>query len=224
MFAIVSEENIDNWLWFLEHFREAIGDQRDLIFVSDRNHGIIESAKNVFPGSPRGYCYKHLTRTLRDKFRDPENVKREKVLKLFADCAYAPTRTLFDINFAKSRAESGVKIMRFLKDCPKKTGLMRTSRIHCLIAEDHVEPPASNHPVQHSDTESASNVTVSCRSTDYVTMVDHPAPPPDVPTGGKAPSPTAEKNDKAPASDPKVEAPDEAKEYGNIPKPQESSA
>lgn len=120
-FAIVSEETIDNWRWFLEHFREAINDPQDLVFVSDCNHGILEGVKNVFPSSPHRYYYKHLTRSLRDKFSGPEKVKREEVLKLFADCANAPTRPLFDINFANLRASGGVKIARFLKDCPKET-------------------------------------------------------------------------------------------------------
>lgn len=41
-FAIVSEETADNWQWFLEHLREAIGTHRELVLVSDGNHGILE--------------------------------------------------------------------------------------------------------------------------------------------------------------------------------------
>lgn len=42
------EETNDNWLWFLEHLKQAIDTCRKLVFVSDRNHGIREGVKNVF--------------------------------------------------------------------------------------------------------------------------------------------------------------------------------
>lgn len=119
-FAVVSEETNCNWRWFLEHFKEAIGTSRDLVFVSDRNHGIVEGVKNVFPRCPHGYCYKHLTRTLQDKFSGPQKVKREQVVSMFADCAYAPTKAEFDIAFAKLKVTGGTKIARFLNDCQKE--------------------------------------------------------------------------------------------------------
>lgn len=119
-FAVVSEETNSNWRWFLEHFKEAVGTDRDIVFVSDRNHGILEGVKKVFPGMAHGYCYKHLTRTLQDKFSGPQKVKREQVIKLFAECAYAPTKGEFDVLFSQLKVAGGVKIERFLIDCPKE--------------------------------------------------------------------------------------------------------
>lgn len=37
----------------------AIGSHKNLVFVSDRNHGILEGVKNVFTECKHGYCYKH---------------------------------------------------------------------------------------------------------------------------------------------------------------------
>lgn len=119
-FAVVSEETNDNWRWFLEHFKDAIGASRDIVFVSDRNHGIVIGVKTVFPDSAHGYCYKHLTGTLNDKLGGPQKAKREDALKLFAACAYAPTKGQFDVAFAKLKATGGIRILRFLKDCPKE--------------------------------------------------------------------------------------------------------
>lgn len=81
----------------------------------------MEGVKKVFAGNPHRYCYKHLTRTLRDKFGGPQKVRREIVLKLYANCAYTPTKAVFEINFAKFNSAGGVKIARFLKDCKKET-------------------------------------------------------------------------------------------------------
>lgn len=87
-FAIVSEETDDNWHWFLEHLKTAIDNRCELVFVSDRNHGILEGVKNVFPGAKHGYCYKHITANLKDKFRGVPKMLRAKVVKQFANCAY----------------------------------------------------------------------------------------------------------------------------------------
>ena len=70
-FAIVSIENDDNWLWFLRLLREVIeanapvfltsGNQDDsLVFLSDRQKGLLEGVERVFPNSPHRFCMKHL--------------------------------------------------------------------------------------------------------------------------------------------------------------------
>lgn len=119
-FAMVSEETNDNWRWFLEHFRDPIGTACELVFVSDRNHGLVEGVKNVFPNSAHAFCYKDLTGTLKDKLGGPEKAKREDALKLFAQAAYAPTKGQFDVAYAKLKVVRGLRIARFLRDCPKE--------------------------------------------------------------------------------------------------------
>ncbi|XP_012855784.1 PREDICTED: uncharacterized protein LOC105975150 [Erythranthe guttata] len=118
-FAVVSEETDDNWDWFLKHFKDAIGTDRTLTFVSDRNHGILQGVKNVFPDCVHGYCYKHLTGNLKDKFRGATKSHRKAVLKQFEYCAYAATKQEFDRNVEKLRATGGPKVCKFLADTPK---------------------------------------------------------------------------------------------------------
>lgn len=55
-FAIVSEENDSNWEYFFQYLKVAVGTSRNLTFVSDRQHGIIASVKNVFPDAVHGFC------------------------------------------------------------------------------------------------------------------------------------------------------------------------
>lgn len=119
-FGIVSEETDDNWFWFLEHLKVAIGNRRDLVFVSDRNHGILEGVKSVFSESKHGYCYKHLTANLKDKFRGYPKFKREQVLKYFAGCAYAATKDEFDNCYKQLLDCGGEKILKFLSEVPKE--------------------------------------------------------------------------------------------------------
>ncbi|XP_012839253.1 PREDICTED: uncharacterized protein LOC105959659 [Erythranthe guttata] len=83
-FAIVSEETDSNWAWFLGHFRDAIGNDRTLNFVSDRNHGIIEGVRNIFPDCLHTYSYKHLQNNLKYRFRGVPAGFRETVLQQFA--------------------------------------------------------------------------------------------------------------------------------------------
>ncbi|XP_012857507.1 PREDICTED: uncharacterized protein LOC105976792 [Erythranthe guttata] len=117
-FAIVSEETNDNWEWFLTHFKAAIGTDRHMCFVSDRNRGIIQGVKNVFPDSVHAYCYKHLTLNLRDKFKGANKNHRDAVLHYFQQCAYANTKPQFNRAVEKLRAVGGPKACKFLSDLP----------------------------------------------------------------------------------------------------------
>ncbi|XP_012829973.1 PREDICTED: uncharacterized protein LOC105951130 [Erythranthe guttata] len=116
---VVSEETDDNKDWFLKHFKVAIGTDRTLAFVSDRNHDILQGVKNVFPDCVHGYCYKHLTLNLKDKFRGATKNHRNAVLKQFEYCAYAVTKQEYGRNVEKLRATGGPKVCKFLADAPK---------------------------------------------------------------------------------------------------------
>ncbi|XP_012846363.1 PREDICTED: uncharacterized protein LOC105966351 [Erythranthe guttata] len=126
-FAIVSEETDSNWSWFLSHFRDAIGNDRTLNFVSDRNHGIIEGVRNIFPDCLHTYCYKHLQNNLKYRFRGVPAGFRETVLQQFAVCAYATTKEKFDRCIDKLKTTGGTKVCNFLDDLPKE----KWSNVYC---------------------------------------------------------------------------------------------
>lgn len=59
-FGIVSSENTENWVWFLEKLRDKVLCGRIVTFISDRGTGILNAVPHVFPGYPHSYCYFHM--------------------------------------------------------------------------------------------------------------------------------------------------------------------
>jgi MULE transposase domain. len=80
-YAVVDAENDVNWLWFLQHLRNVLETHRmhmlhhephSLVFLSDRQKGLIQGVTQLFPGSPHAYCLRHLEENFRKKFKSTE--------------------------------------------------------------------------------------------------------------------------------------------------------
>ena len=77
--AVVNAENDDNWLWFLQllltvvqsHALQSLVDKA-LVFLSNRQKGLLEAVECVFPGCPHGYCLKHLEANFHKEFKNPK--------------------------------------------------------------------------------------------------------------------------------------------------------
>ena len=77
--AVVDAENDKNWLWFLQllltvvqsHALQSLIDKA-LVFLSDRQKGLLEGVDRVFPGCPHGYCVKHLEANLVKEFKNSQ--------------------------------------------------------------------------------------------------------------------------------------------------------
>jgi len=75
--AVVDAENDDNWLWFLQllltvvqsHALQSLID-KTLVFLSDRQKGLLKAVDNVFPGCLHGYCLKHLEANFHKEIKD----------------------------------------------------------------------------------------------------------------------------------------------------------
>jgi len=95
--AVVDAENDDNWLWFLQllltvvqsHALQSLIDKA-LVFLSDRQKGLLEAVNRVFPGCPHGYCLKHLEANLSKEF------KNSKLSEFLWKAASATTQPVFD--------------------------------------------------------------------------------------------------------------------------------
>ena len=77
--AVVDAENDDNWNWFIsllhniiEEYASAYLAPTFLTFVSDRQKGLLESIEQIFPGSPHGYCLRHLYENLHKNYKHPD--------------------------------------------------------------------------------------------------------------------------------------------------------
>jgi len=78
-YAVVDAENDTNWLWFLECLQNVIQAyairhllDNTLVFLSDRQKGLIEGVSTLFPSSPHGYCLRHLQENMHKSFKHPE--------------------------------------------------------------------------------------------------------------------------------------------------------
>src|SRR5438046_2720403 len=95
--AVVNAENDDNWLWFLQllltvvqsHALQSLIDKA-LVFLSDRQKGLLEAVERVFPGCPHGYCLKHLEANFHKEFKNP------KLTPFLWKAASATTQPEFD--------------------------------------------------------------------------------------------------------------------------------
>ncbi|KAK9997845.1 hypothetical protein SO802_017448 [Lithocarpus litseifolius] len=60
--AVVEQENKDSWTWFLEQFADDIGrpEELNLVFISDRQKGLLPAMETLFPTVEHRYCVKHI--------------------------------------------------------------------------------------------------------------------------------------------------------------------
>jgi hypothetical protein len=59
-FGFFGSETQDNWLWFMENLRKAIGDSPLLAVSSDSCKGLEDAVKAVFPHVEQMECFHHL--------------------------------------------------------------------------------------------------------------------------------------------------------------------
>lgn len=117
-FAVVNEETYDNWGYFFQHLRSAIGERRQIVFISDRNHGILKAVRSVFPGYAHAYCYNHLKANLEYRCRGLGKKARGVVLRYFQRCAYATSVQQYEENVDKLLKVGGYKVEAFLRYTP----------------------------------------------------------------------------------------------------------
>ncbi|XP_012841176.1 PREDICTED: uncharacterized protein LOC105961490 [Erythranthe guttata] len=90
-FAIVNEENDDNWDWFLALLKQAINDDR---------------------------VFTHMTGNLNNKLKGVPTGYREAIVSQFISCAFEFSKTSFDKKIEKLKASGSTRIVNFLNDLP----------------------------------------------------------------------------------------------------------
>lgn len=68
-YAIAPVENEDNWTWFMRLLLKSIDniDDPTIPFISDRQKGLINVVREVFPGKVHGNCAHHLKGNVKTK-------------------------------------------------------------------------------------------------------------------------------------------------------------
>lgn len=119
-FAIVDSESKDNWYWFLGKLRTMLSTDRDVVFISDRNEGILDGVVKNFPLSPHAYCLFHLKQNLRHCLPGMKAGFKEYLVHLFSLAAYAPTKKAFYEIIAKLKSYGIGRVGDFLSNLPNE--------------------------------------------------------------------------------------------------------
>ncbi|KAJ7957692.1 Protein FAR1-RELATED SEQUENCE like [Quillaja saponaria] len=70
-FAIVDNENDDNWRWFLEQLSHVVATSQPLTFVSDREKGLKKPILEIFENAHHGYSIYHLLESFMRNLKGP---------------------------------------------------------------------------------------------------------------------------------------------------------
>ena len=96
-FGIFDFEIGNNWYWFLRNLQGILLHGKDITFVFNRNNGLLDAMKKVFPTSFHACCLEYLKRNLRHNLGGARNGLREKMVYLFIKCAHAVTLELLSM-------------------------------------------------------------------------------------------------------------------------------
>ncbi|KAK3032605.1 hypothetical protein RJ639_037369 [Escallonia herrerae] len=70
--AVVEAETRDSWSWFLTKLIDDIGCSEGLVFISDRQKGLVESFEDLLPTTEHRVCMRHLHANLKKKWGGKE--------------------------------------------------------------------------------------------------------------------------------------------------------
>lgn len=89
-FAVVEDESVDNWRWFLGQLKSLLSMSSALTFVSNGQYGLDKAVSEVFEDSTHGRCLSHLIEGFKAELEEStaEEVRAEMVEYLRA-AAYA---------------------------------------------------------------------------------------------------------------------------------------
>ncbi|KAK3002923.1 hypothetical protein RJ639_019027 [Escallonia herrerae] len=58
---ISTAETKENWSWFLKELVDDLGGYENLIFIFDRQKGLVESFKDLLPTTEQRFCMRHIS-------------------------------------------------------------------------------------------------------------------------------------------------------------------
>ncbi|XP_019072589.1 uncharacterized protein LOC104877691 [Vitis vinifera] len=89
-FGVISSENYEDWLWFLEKLKIVMGN-KEVIIISDRHPALLRSVPEVFGIENHAYCYRHLKENFSSflsKHNTRGNKGKENALQFLDSIAY----------------------------------------------------------------------------------------------------------------------------------------
>lgn len=70
-YGIIDSESAENWTWFMQQLRKAIGKPHGLTLHTDAGNGVCAGVKRVFPDVEHRECFRHLWGNMQKKFHGP---------------------------------------------------------------------------------------------------------------------------------------------------------
>jgi zinc finger SWIM domain-containing protein 3 len=91
--AIVPTESLEEWIFFLDHFKAAFSAVNDpsMVIISDRGKGLESAVPTCLPLAVYYHCAQHICNNLMEKFHPGNEVK-----KLFWKGVFAPSSSLYE--------------------------------------------------------------------------------------------------------------------------------
>ena len=68
-YGFMALETTDNWTWFMEQLKKAIGDPPLLAICFDACKGLENALKNVFPNAEQRECFYHMVKNFQRRYR-----------------------------------------------------------------------------------------------------------------------------------------------------------
>ncbi|GJV19687.1 transposase, MuDR, MULE transposase domain protein [Tanacetum coccineum] len=119
-FGICKGETGPCWSWWMSVLKECIGDNPNLLFISDRHAAITLAVQNEFPLAYHAVCCRHLMMNL--------SLKRDKTKALFWKICKAYTTEEFSSSMSHLQ---DIQPDAYDKLC--EVGPQRWSRAHCPL-------------------------------------------------------------------------------------------
>ena len=114
--GIVSHENESNWSWFLSHLKGMLNEDRSLVFMSDRQWGLVLGVPKIFPSSYHSYCLLHMEQNIGTVVKAGKG--DSSIVELFKLCARASNVYDFERYLSKFKDIGGISAEIFLRDKP----------------------------------------------------------------------------------------------------------
>ncbi|ERN08536.1 hypothetical protein AMTR_s00017p00038280 [Amborella trichopoda] len=73
VFAVVENDDISTWIWFLECLKELLNTRQDLrrlTIISDRRKGLLQALEHIFPDCYLGFCVHYLAQNFLKQFKN----------------------------------------------------------------------------------------------------------------------------------------------------------
>jgi hypothetical protein len=111
--GVIDSETNENWVWFMERLKEAIGSPDGLTFSTDCGQAVMHGVSEVFPGCEHRECMYHLV----------QNFKKRYNGKIFDDhlwaAAYSWSPYMFNKHY-QTMAQAKPEAMVYLQETHKK--------------------------------------------------------------------------------------------------------